>query len=169
MSSEINWGSGSGQQSVTSTLDSDKKESLWLVNNPDGMAECETGEVINCNSILRLQHLSTGKNLHSHSFRSPLTGQQEVSGFGAEGTGDISDNWQLLCETSANKSWEVGSPFRLKHVDTGKFLASSSQSKFTNQNCPNCPIVGQLEVAATSKMGEGSRWVVQRGVMVSMN
>lgn len=34
---------------------------------------------------IRLEHLATGKNLHSHLFSSPLSGHQEVSAFGVEG------------------------------------------------------------------------------------
>ena len=33
-------------------------------------------------------HLQTKRNLHSHTFSSPLSHNQEVSGFGEEGVGD---------------------------------------------------------------------------------
>ena len=42
---------------------------------------------IKCGSTIRLQHLQTRMFLHSHNFRSPLSGNQEVSCFG-DGSND---------------------------------------------------------------------------------
>jgi len=39
-------------------------------------------EPVKCGNIIRLQHLATSKNLHSHNFASPLSGNQEVSAYG---------------------------------------------------------------------------------------
>lgn len=39
-------------------------------------------EPVKCGNIIRLQHLATSKNLHSHHFASPLSGNQEVSAYG---------------------------------------------------------------------------------------
>jgi len=39
-------------------------------------------EPVKCDSIIRLHHLATSKNLHSHHFASPLSGNQEVSAYG---------------------------------------------------------------------------------------
>lgn len=41
--------------------------------------------MIKCGDTIRLQHLSTNKNLHSHHFSSPLSGNQEISCYGEEG------------------------------------------------------------------------------------
>ena len=38
--------------------------------------------------MIRLQHLNTGRFLHSHLFTSPLSGNQEVSAFGDLSGGD---------------------------------------------------------------------------------
>lgn len=43
-------------------------------------------QVIKCGDTIRLQHLSTNKNLHSHHFSSPLSGNQEISCYGEDGT-----------------------------------------------------------------------------------
>lgn len=43
---------------------------------------------IKCGQTIRLQHLSTGRNLHSHTFVSPLSRNLEVSAFGERGEGD---------------------------------------------------------------------------------
>lgn len=41
-------------------------------------------EPVKCGNIIRMQHLATSKNLHSHHFASPLSGNQEVSAYGDE-------------------------------------------------------------------------------------
>lgn len=42
-------------------------------------------ESIKCGDIIRLQHVTTNKNLHSHYFSSPLSGYQEISCYGNNG------------------------------------------------------------------------------------
>ena len=37
--------------------------------------------------------MRTKRNLHSHDHKAPVSGRQEVSGFGEDGDGDDSDNW----------------------------------------------------------------------------
>jgi len=56
--------------------------SLWLYlkNNQLGFSE-----PIACGSMIRMEHLSTKKNLHSHHFSSPLSGNQEISAYGDNG------------------------------------------------------------------------------------
>ena len=51
-----------------------------------------------CGSTIRLEHMETGKNLHSHSeHKGPISRKNEVSGFGDDGEGDSYDNWQIEC------------------------------------------------------------------------
>lgn len=46
-------------------------------------------EPVRCGQTIRLRHYMTGKHLHSHTgFTSPLSGQQEVSGFAGEDDGE---------------------------------------------------------------------------------
>jgi len=87
---------------------------------------------------IRLQHLTTGRNLHSHHFTSPLSNSQEVSAFGEQGVcefefssatnnlerydffsgeGDTGDVWVVVCESDF---WLRDEPVMFKHVDTGK-------------------------------------------------
>ena len=72
--------------------------------------------------------------MHSHEFRSPLTGQQEVSAFGTDGVGDESDDFKVVC--TKGTTWLSGEPFYLQHAPTKRFLAASEQARFTQQNCP---------------------------------
>ena len=42
-----------------------------------------------CGDTIRLEHMETQKNLHSHlGMSSPISHNQEVSGFGDDGDGD---------------------------------------------------------------------------------
>ena len=117
----IAWGSGSGQQSVTTnSVKNDKSKlhddiwhppfhlelyfkrlqselgSLWLLKEGFYAEQCEIGKPIACGDIIRLEHVDTRKNLHSHLFKAPLSGNQEVSAFGDEfGNGDTGDNWEV--------------------------------------------------------------------------
>ena len=43
---------------------------------------------VECGQIVRLTHVATNRNLHSHHFQSPLSHNLEVSAFGEEGEGD---------------------------------------------------------------------------------
>ena len=45
-------------------------------------------EPIKCGQTIRLMHVNTHKNLHSHHFSSPLSHNLEVSAFGEDGIGD---------------------------------------------------------------------------------
>ncbi|CAH2099633.1 unnamed protein product [Euphydryas editha] len=114
-SHDVKYGSGSGQQSVTAVDVSDDHNSHWLVRSAMGET-CKRGAPIKCNSNIRLQHVSTKKNLHSHYFSSPLSGHQEVSCYGDDdGEGDSGDNWTVVCN---NDFWRRDTPVKLKHVDT---------------------------------------------------
>lgn len=72
-------------------------------------------EAVKCGDVIRLEHLQTKKNLHSHHFSSPISGNQEVSAFGDKGVGDTGDHWSVLCD---GKFWERDDLIKLKHVDT---------------------------------------------------
>ena len=53
-SHEITWGTGSGQQSITSVgRDLDDANSMWVVKAGHGK-QCTRGEPIRCNSVIRL-------------------------------------------------------------------------------------------------------------------
>eukprot|EP00968_Pinguiococcus_pyrenoidosus_P004962 scaffold319_cov244-Pinguiococcus_pyrenoidosus.AAC.28 len=65
----IAWGSGSGQQSITTSGSDRDQDNLWLVREASGKEACRVGEPIPCGGTVRLQHMKTGKNLHSHNYR----------------------------------------------------------------------------------------------------
>ena len=102
-SHEVAWGSGSKQQSVTSHKSVSDRNSLWLITEAHGAPElCTVGQPVTCGSSIRLQHAVTRKNLHSHLFKAPLSGNQEVSAYGENAVGDegASVHACLCCESS---------------------------------------------------------------------
>ena len=101
----------------------------------------------------------------SHLYKAPISGNQEVSGFGDSGTGDTGDNWTIQCADSGEKVWQRGSPINFVHVDTSRFLTSAGNAKFTTSNCgQGCPIMGQNEVSAATKKTVGAEWLTGQGV-----
>lgn len=109
---------------------------------------CPTGQIIKCGDFIRLEHVATGKNLHSHNIQSPLSHRNEVSGFGDDGEGDPSDNWQIECFNTNTGEIDTGTGayvtgqtlIQLRHVDTLKLLVCDHSHEFNQWNCPRCPI-----------------------------
>lgn len=141
--------------------------SLWIVKEKHHGEVCEAGAPIKCGDIVRLEHMATRRNLHSHLFKAALSGNQEVSGYGEGDVGDTGDNWKIICETS-DKIWQREAPVNLVHVDTGKYLYTADRVKFTVQNCgQGCPIMGQNEVSASTKKDVSNRWQALQGMYIS--
>merc|ERR1712151_1453314 len=65
-SHDVAYGTGSGQQSVTGVPNADDSNSYWQVRAGTKMGNCKRGEPIKCGDDLRLTHVNTQKNLHSH-------------------------------------------------------------------------------------------------------
>jgi len=129
----------------------DDQGSLWIIREGNGQTPCDLGEPVKCGSLIRLTHLQTDRNLHTHHFASPLSKQQEVSCFGDNGFGDTGDDWEVSCK---GQHWVRGQEVRFKHKDTGMYLHSHTAHRFTQQNCPSCPIQGQYEVTVSARMEE---------------
>eukprot|EP01156_Anaeramoeba_ignava_P022444 Anaeramoba_ignava/c20673_g1_i2.p1 GENE.c20673_g1_i2~~c20673_g1_i2.p1 ORF type:complete len:108 (-),score=40.93 c20673_g1_i2:193-516(-) len=86
--------------------------------------------------MIRLEHIKTGRNLHSHgNFNSPTTNQQEVTCYGNSGIGDGNDNWKLEFKDSNKKPWKGKNTITLTHVNTGAKLHShaGNQTKVSHQ------------------------------------
>ncbi|KAA3670512.1 uncharacterized protein DEA37_0003568, partial [Paragonimus westermani] len=81
----------------------------------NGSPRCNRGRIIKCGQTIRLMHLNTRKNLHSHHFQSPLSHNFEVSAFGNGGVGDEGDDWQVICD---GPYWLRKSRIQLKHIST---------------------------------------------------
>jgi dolichyl-phosphate-mannose--protein O-mannosyl transferase len=54
----------------------DDQGNMWLIKEPHDMSACEAGTPIKCGDVVRLEHLVSHRNLHSHLFRSALSPNQ---------------------------------------------------------------------------------------------
>jgi MIR domain len=86
-----------------------------LYHLANASAVVETPTYIKPGSVIRLRHTRTGKHLHLHDFRPPVSDvdfQNEVSGYGFEGIdGDASDNWVLELDESGKLLPSYSRPF----------------------------------------------------------
>jgi len=155
-SHDVKYGSGSAQQSVTGTKVKEDHNSNWRIK---GLPKkpCQRGQRIQCGQQVRLEHVATRRNLHSHHFSSPLSDQQEVSCFGENGEGDTGDFWTIECD---GDGWRRDERVGLKHIDTGMYLSVSS-------HVYGRPISGQNEVVGASRSGGAARWETRQGVFIA--
>ena len=162
-----NWSTGSRLQILTAVQEDNDINSLFLIKEGDGYKTCKTGENILCDSIIRLEHLSTGKNIHSHDFPSFITGKQEACCFGENGVGDVNDNFKIICYKNKGEKKIYGkTEFFLQHVATGKYLfIDYRNSLYNDYNCRGCPIRGQREVSLTSEKDKQCLWKVSGGII----
>jgi dolichyl-phosphate-mannose--protein O-mannosyl transferase len=178
-SEEKQLGNGSGQQIVTFTNDAATHNTLWNIRPANHMEEgqeypwdiatCQLAEPVLCNSWIRLTHVSTNRNLHSHDVESVLSRQQEISAYGTgDRKGDAGDNWMVHCTKAGQKYWQRNIPMRLQHVDTSKFLGTAKNVEFNTETCGHsCPLMGHLE--AFGRVGTDSHTILttEQGIYLS--
>lgn len=179
-SSDMQMGGGSGQQ-IVSWIKNDPSttKSLWQVRPKhhgeegrefpaeDMTNTCtRTADPVKCGSVIRLTHVATRTNLHSHGVQSALSRQQEVTSFGqGDGKGDAGDNWQVECTAS---HWHRGQSVRLKHVDTNVYLGGTTQATFNANNCGHaCPIMNHLEAFGRKSKDDLSVLQADLGIYIS--
>lgn len=114
---------GSGQQQITGYYGFDSNN-YWLVLGPNGQPDdYKSREIVRNGDLIRLRHLETGRKLHSHQgIRSPVTSQQEVTGFGDPNSGDKNDHWRV--ELKLGGLWYERIHLRLIHVESSHALHS---------------------------------------------
>lgn len=146
---------GSGQQSVTGVTSVDDSNSYWRIRGKTSTV-CERGTPIRCGQPIRLTHVNTGRNLHSHHFTSPLSGNQEVSAFGEEGEGDYLDDWTVLCN---GPYWVRDGEVRFKHSSTDVLLSVTGEQY-------GRPISGQKEVHGMAQPSQNNYWKAMEGIFM---
>jgi len=155
-SHDVKYGSGSGQQSVTGTDQKEDVNSHWAIKGSTPRKPCNRGQPVDCGQNIRLEHLTTARNLHSHHFSSPLSSSQEVSAFGDGGEGDTGDIWTVVCE---GDYWQRDQTVMIKHVDTGVFLGASGHTF-------GRPISGQMEIVGVTVPDVSTKWKAAEGVFI---
>lgn len=164
-SQEQNYGTGSGQQLVTLAPKKNEHKTFWMVSEGNNEEERTSGTPVRCGSVIRLTHVLTTKNVHSHLHKSILTGQQEVSAFGDNGIGDEGDDWKVVCN---GDYWERDRDVQFMHIQTIKYIGGALRGKFDERNCGNCPILHHLECFARARMDEYTKFQVDLGVHLSV-
>lgn len=161
---------GSNQQLVTASPKRSESDLLWLISAGHGTPECEPGTKIPYGSKIRFTHMNTGSNLHSHMYKSPLTSNQEVTGFGDGGSGDAGDNWKVNpVKSGSGYNWLREQTVILTHVDTGKNLGTASNAVFSRSNCGSrCPVMDHQEVYAMNGSPQQVQWKAELGVYLSL-
>ncbi len=144
----------SRQQQVTAYGRHDFND-YWLIKEYNKLTtNKKNGEPIRHGDIVRLEHVATGRNLHSHDAPSPLTKQQEVTAFGDDGIGDTNDLWRI--EVDGKGVWFEKKKIRLIHLNTNNALhshAGHSHPEFT---------AGQQEVTCFTERNNDDFWVIDR-------
>src|SRR5437773_2583924 len=103
----------SGQQMVVASA-LRNEETLWVVKGPHQSGNAyPIGRAVRHEDIIRLEHVATHKNLHSHDRLSPLSQQQEVTAFGIMGQGDENDDWFVDLEGVGQ--WQFDQAIVLRH------------------------------------------------------
>ena len=160
-SHNVNYASGSRQQSVTGYPSAEDPNSFWIARSGTGLPACAQGAPLKNGDVIRLQHMATNRFLHSHRHAAPISHSfQEVSAFGDDNgqLSDKGDDWQIDAYTlAAGEPLNVESKFRLKHVATDTYLSTSGQSF-------GSPIQGQLEVVAKSAKSRDTIWKAAEGI-----
>lgn len=164
-SHDISYGSGSGQQSVTGFRDTGDSNSYWVIKGAHEDEPKLGGVVIKCNDVIRLQHLNTAKNLHSHEHRAPMNRDNEVSAYavyheGRWASGDVADNWIVDC-VSGKGEWKRFEQVRLKHKERGTYLSASSNLRYGD------PIPNQLQVSAAGRRSSNTVWRTNEGFFLA--
>ena len=162
----MTWGTGSQGQIITSINNNHDYDSYFQIKEGLGQTQSETGNPVKCDDIVRLEHVNTSKNLHSHNFPSYITDSQEVTAFGQNGSGDLNDNWQLICYNSDKEYLYGKTNFFLKHTATDMYLyVNLKKSLFNEYNCRGCPIMGHREVSCTGYKDKQSLWKITGGML----
>ncbi|XP_049305919.1 protein O-mannosyl-transferase 2 isoform X2 [Bactrocera dorsalis] len=121
-------GIGARQQQVTTYTHKDDNNK-WLIK-PYNKDSIDNLKYISHGALIRLEHVATRRNLHSHGEPAPLTKRHlQITGYGEDGQGDANDIWQvLLVDGKQNTSVKtVTTKFLLIHYLQNCALTTSGQ------------------------------------------
>ncbi|ANQ07757.1 Uncharacterized protein PCOAH_00022420 [Plasmodium coatneyi] len=165
-STDMKWGTGSGNQLVTTvTTNKNEENLLWTVNIYDD-AKSFTGNKINCDEIITLKHVKSNGYLMGSSHESILSNNYELS---VHQSKELA-KFQVICENKkSNPYWSVGENIYLKSVDHGGYVSTSKSYEFNQYNCHNCPILYHLEACIMRYTYPRSeqKWKAKSGVIIS--
>ena len=158
-------GIGSRQQQITGYSHKDENNQ-WLIKKYDTDPDPEKVDLVKNNHLIRLQHVVTARNLHSHKEAAPMTKRHyQVTGYGENGTGDANDVWRLEIldpESEDEELKTVTSRFRLNHY----FMKCA-----LNCNSKQLPKWGyeQMEVTCNPNVNDkGTIWNIEDNIYAKL-
>ncbi|XP_058808986.1 protein O-mannosyl-transferase 2 isoform X2 [Phymastichus coffea] len=87
---------GARQQQITTYSHKDDNN-LWIVKKYDTDEIPTEPELVRHGDLIRLEHVITRRNLHSHKEVAPISKKHyQVTGYGENGTGDANDVWKVV-------------------------------------------------------------------------
>ncbi|KAK6621591.1 hypothetical protein RUM44_001398 [Polyplax serrata] len=150
-------GVGARQQQITTYTHKDDNNK-WLIKPYNKDKADEDIKFVRNGDLIRLEHITTGRNLHSHKEQAPLTKKHlQVTGYGENGTGDANDIWKLIIDGSDE-------PISVKTVTTKIKLIHYLQHCILTTTSKQLPkwAYEQQEVACNPNIRDGNAvWNVE--------
>lgn len=85
---------GARQQQITTYTHKDDNNK-WLIKKYNAEPDDDV-QIVQNGDLVRLEHVPTRRNLHSHKEQAPVTKKHfQVTGYGENGTGDANDVWRV--------------------------------------------------------------------------
>ncbi|XP_059485234.1 protein O-mannosyl-transferase 2 [Neocloeon triangulifer] len=110
-------GVGARQQQITAYTHKDDNNK-WVIRPITEETDASQINLLKHGNYVRLEHLVTRRNLHSHKEPAPMTRKHlQVTGYGENGTGDANDVWVVHIDSGVKNQvvQTVTSKFRLIH------------------------------------------------------
>ncbi|RXW18469.1 hypothetical protein EST38_g7382 [Candolleomyces aberdarensis] len=126
---------GSNQQQVTCYHYKDNNNEWFILPTWEEKPYDPNGELrfLKNGDVIRLSHVPTTRNLHSHTVAAPVTKQNyEVSGYGNDTVGDSHDHWilevvdDIKWGKKSDKIHSLTTRMRLKHKVLGCYLRAAN-------------------------------------------
>mmetsp|Transcript_747 Transcript_747/g.1579 ORF Transcript_747/g.1579 Transcript_747/m.1579 type:complete len:384 (-) Transcript_747:21-1172(-) len=141
----------------------------WVANGYTTCGNESRGVAITNNTIVRLQHVASGKWLHSgwhegHMFKSVLSKQQEVS-LSGDGLKDFDsgDNWILSFSSDLPGLWTADTAVQLRHMNTQCYLRLNQEHRYPHRNGE---LSGQRDICCGEMDAARTRWESAEGVYI---
>jgi len=168
---DVQWNGRSRNGDIVTTIADETNPGIYWVIEPSTKTAV-SGDLIACGSKFFLKHGVSGKYLFVDVGQINSVGRlSEVTAIGdRDSTTPI--EWIVECSSggiwsSAKENWEKGDEVGIKHAKSGTYLKSADAWKYTQSNCPRCPMVGEREVGASPGLsGKESLWRVEGGVII---
>eukprot|EP00126_Sphaerothecum_destruens_P011483 Sdes_comp20916_c1_seq1m18270 len=118
---------GPKQQQITCYAHKDSNNYFQILPHNHELNSSDPIQFVRSGDLVRLRHVNTHRNLHSHREKAPITREHfQVSGYGNAGIGDHNDIWVIQFQdskTERNLS-VLSTQFRLIHKQVGCALHS---------------------------------------------